>query len=139
LTLNARKMSPRDVKSAIQAFAKSNGLRQTEWVIFECSGTRAGQETAFSLVNHGGTLCVVGFTMDKVEIRLSNLMAFHARAIGNWGCAPELYPKALELVLDGRVKVAPFVEKYPLKEINKVFEAAHAGTLRRRAVLVPSS
>jgi len=139
LTLNAAKMSPRDVKSAIQAFAKSNGLRQTEWIIFECSGTRAGQEAAFSLVNHGGTLCVVGFTMDKVEIRLSNLMAFHARAIGNWGCAPELYPKALELVLDGRVKVAPFVEKYPLKEINKVFEAAHAGTLKRRAVLVPNS
>ena len=42
-------------------------------------------------------LCVVGFTMDKVEIRLSNLMAFHARAIGNWGCPPELYPQALEL------------------------------------------
>jgi 6-hydroxycyclohex-1-ene-1-carbonyl-CoA dehydrogenase len=139
LTLNARQMTTRDIKSAIQAFAKTNGLRQTEWIIFECSGTRAGQETAFGLLNHGATLCVVGFTMDKVEIRLSNLMAFHARAIGNWGCPPELYPHVLELVLDGRVKVTPFVEKYPLSEINKVFEAAHAGSLKRRAVLVPNS
>jgi 6-hydroxycyclohex-1-ene-1-carbonyl-CoA dehydrogenase len=138
LTLNAKQMTPRDIKAAIQAFAKERGLRQSEWIIFECSGSRAGQETAFSLLNHGATLAVVGFTMDKVEIRLSNLMAFHARAIGNWGCPPDLYPEALELVLDGRVKVAQFVEKHPLSEINQVFEAAHAGALKRRAVLVPA-
>jgi len=137
LTLNAREMTPRELKAKIQTFTKERGLRPTEWIIFECSGTRAGQETAFGLLNHGGTLAVVGFTMDKVEIRLSNLMAFHARALGNWGCPPELYPKALELVLSGRVKVTPFVEKHPLSEINKIFEAAHAGMLKRRAVLIP--
>jgi len=137
LTLSARQMSPRELKSAIANFAKQHRLRQTEWIIFECSGTRGGQETAFSLLNPGATLCVVGFTMDKVEVRLSNLMAYHARAIGNWGCPPDLYPKALELVLDGRVRVTPFVEKHPLSEINQVFEAAHAGALKRRAVLVP--
>jgi 6-hydroxycyclohex-1-ene-1-carbonyl-CoA dehydrogenase len=138
LTLNAKEKTPRDLKTAIQDFAKERGLRQTEWKIFECSGTRAGQETAFSLLNHGATLAIVGFTMEKVEIRLSNLMAFHARAIGNWGCPPELYPQALELVLNGRVKVVPFVEKHPLSEINHVFEAVHAGALKRRAVLVPA-
>jgi 6-hydroxycyclohex-1-ene-1-carbonyl-CoA dehydrogenase len=138
LTLNARQMSLRDLKMKILGFAKERGLRQTEWIIFECSGTRAGQETAFGLLNHGATLCVVGFTMDKVEVRLSNLMAFHARALGNWGCPPELYPQALELVLNGKVKVASFVEKHPLADINHVFEAVHAGQLKRRAVLVPS-
>ena len=138
LTLNVKAMTPRDIKAAIQAFAKERGLRQSEWIIFECSGTRVGQETAFSLINHGATLAVVGFTMDKVEVRLSNLMAYHARAIGNWGCPPELYPDALELVLNGRVKVTPFVEKHPLSEINQIFEAAHAGALKRRAVLVPA-
>jgi 6-hydroxycyclohex-1-ene-1-carbonyl-CoA dehydrogenase len=65
-------------------------------------------------------------------------MAFHARALGNWGCPPEIYPQALELVLNGRVKVAPFVEKHPLRDINRVFAAAHAGALVRRAVLVPN-
>ena len=90
-----------------------------------------------ALINHGATLCVVGFTMDKVEVRLSNLMAFHARALGNWGCPPELYPAALELVLNGRVKVATFVERHPLDEINQIFKSAHVGALKRRAVLVP--
>ena len=137
-TLNARQLSAREIKSAIQNFAKQRALRQTEWIIFECSGTRAGQETAFSLINHGATLCVVGFTMDKVEVRLSNLMAYHARALGNWGCPPELYPAALDLVLTGRVKVAPFVEKHPLDYINQIFEAVHQGELKRRAVLVPT-
>jgi len=137
LTLNARTLAAREIKTAIQAFAKEHGLRASEWIIFECSGTRAGQETAFGLINHGATLCVVGFTMDKVEVRLSNLMAFHARALGNWGCPPELYPAALDLVLSGRVKVAPFVERHPLDEINQVFEAVHHGEIKRRAVLVP--
>ena len=131
-------MSARELKGAIQTFAKEHGLRQTEWIIFECSGSRAGQETAFGLLNHGATLSVVGFTMDKVEVRLSNLMAYHARALGNWGCPPELYPAALDLVLNGRVKVAPFIEKHPLSEINQVFAAVHAGAIKRRAVLVPA-
>lgn len=138
LTLNARQLAARELKAAVQAFAKERGLRKSEWIILECSGTRAGQETAFALLNHGATLCVVGFTMDKVEVRLSNLMAFHARVLGNWGCPPELYPAALDLVLSGRVKVAPFVEKHPLTDINRVFESAHRGELKRRAVLVPA-
>ena len=138
LTLNVRQTNLRDLKTAIQTFAKQRELRQSEWIIFECSGTRAGQETAFGLLNSGATLCVVGFTMDKIEIRLSNLMALHARAIGNWGCPPELYPDALELVLNGRVKVVPFIEKHPLNEINQVFEAVHAGACKGRAVLVPA-
>jgi len=138
LTLNAKQLSPRDIKAAIQRFAGDNALRPTEWIIFECSGTRAGQEAAFGLINHGATLCVVGFTMDKVEVRLSNLMAYHARALGNWGCPPEHYPAALDMVLSGQVKVTPFVEKHPLADINRVFEAVHHGELKRRAILVPS-
>jgi 6-hydroxycyclohex-1-ene-1-carbonyl-CoA dehydrogenase len=137
LTINTREHDARATRKAIADFAVSRGLRTSEWIILECSGTAAGQETAYNLLNHGATLCVVGFTMDRVEIRLSNLMAFHARALGNWGCSPELYPGALDLVLSGRVQVAPFIEKHALDDINHVFEAAHAGALARRAILVP--
>jgi 6-hydroxycyclohex-1-ene-1-carbonyl-CoA dehydrogenase len=136
--LDARRLDPKALKKEIAEFARQNGLRSREWKVFECSGSAAGQATAWSLLVHGATLAVVGFTMDKVEVRLSNLMAFHARALGNWGCPPELYPAALELVLDGRVKVAPFVEHRPLAEINEVFADVHARRLTRRAVLVPA-
>ena len=87
---------------------------------------------------HGATLSVVGFTMDKVELRLSNLMAFDARALGNWGCPPEAYPAALDLVLDGKVQIQPFVEMHPLEDINRVFEAVHRREIKRRAVMVPA-
>jgi len=137
LTLNSRQLDARAIKAAIVDFARKNGLPSTEWFIFECSGTAPGQLTAFGLLVHGATLSVVGFTMDKVEIRLSNLMAFDARAIGNWGCPPEFYPAALDLVLDGKVQIKPFVEPHPLDDINRVFDAVHHREIRRRAVLVP--
>ena len=137
LTINARQVQGKEMKKAIMDFVKANGLKSTCWKIFECSGTAAGQETAYGLLTHGATLSVVGFTMDKIELRLSNLMAFHARALGNWGCLTELYPAALDLVLDKKIALAPFIERHPLSEINQVFEAAHAHKLTRRAIMVP--
>ena len=139
LTLNARDFDPRALKKEIAGFTDAQGLRQSEWIIMECSGTAAGQTAAFGLLNHGATMCVIGFTMDKLEVRLSNLMAFHARLLGNWGCPPELYPAALELVLDGKVKLAPFVEQHPLDDINEIFQSVHDGRLVRRAIMVPSA
>lgn len=137
LALNARELDGKGIKGAVTEFARSNNLPRSEWFIFECSGTAVGQLTAYGLLTHGATLSVVGFTMDKVEIRLSNLMAFDARAIGNWGCPPNLYPAALDLVLDGKVKLKPFIEPHPLDDINRVFEDVHHRAIKRRAVLVP--
>ena len=138
LTLDARIFDGKAIKAAINAFAKQNGLPATEWFIFECSGTAAGQLTAYGLLVHGATLSVVGFTMDKVEIRLSNLMAYDARAIGNWGCPPESYPAALDLVLEGKVAIKPFVEAHPLDDINRIFAAVHHHEIKRRVVLTPA-
>ena len=137
LTLNARQHDGRALKKQIAGFATKQGLRMTEWKIFECSGTSAGQTTAFDLLTFGAHLAVVGFTLDKPELRLSNLMAFNARAQGNWGCLPEHYPAALELVLSGQVRMQPFVRLHPLAEINVIFAAARAHQLSERAVLVP--
>ena len=137
LTLDARALDGKAIKAAITDFAKRSSLPTTEWRIFECSGTASGQLTAYGLLVHGATLSVVGFTMDKIEIRLSNLMAFDARALGNWGCPPELYPEALDLVLTGKVAVKPFVEPHRLDHINEIFAAVHRHEIRKRAVLVP--
>jgi len=103
-TFNAAQMAFKDLRKAVSDTVKEKGRRRTEWKIFETSGTAAGQQTAFGLLTFGASLSVVGFTMDAVNIRLSNLMAFHATARGNWGCVPEHYPAALDLVLGGKVK-----------------------------------
>ena len=102
-TINVRDLDPRAAKKAVRGIAKENGLPATEWKVFETSGTGPGQELAFSLLNHGGLLSVVGFHPGAVEIRLSNLMALAARAEGTWGCPPAKFPAVLDLVLSGKV------------------------------------
>ncbi len=86
---------------------------------------------------HDAFLSIVGFTMAKTNLRLSNLMAFDATAQGNWGCVPEHYPGALELVLSGAVKLKPFVETHKLDDLAKVFDDAHNHKLGARAVMKP--
>jgi 6-hydroxycyclohex-1-ene-1-carbonyl-CoA dehydrogenase len=137
LTMNAREMNPKELKNAVRAHAKSTGKGRTGWKIFETSGTTAGQQTAFGLLDFGAELAIVGFTPEKVDVRLSNLMAFDAVARGNWGCDPANYPGALDLVLAGKVAVAPFVEVHSLSDLPEVFEAAHHHKTRLRPVLVP--
>ncbi len=137
LAIDVRGKSAKDVRKEVSAFAAGAGAPATRWKIFETSGRPAGQELAFGLLNHGAYLGVVGFTMEPVSVRLSNLMAFDARAEGTWGCLPELYPGALDLVLSGRVRIAPFVERRPLSSIGAVFEALQRHEIAKRPVLVP--
>jgi 6-hydroxycyclohex-1-ene-1-carbonyl-CoA dehydrogenase len=136
-TFNAAQMAFKDLRKAVSDKVKEKGRRRTEWKIFETSGTAAGQQTAFGLLTFGASLAVVGFTMNSVDIRLSNLMAFHATARGNWGCVPEHYPAALDLVLSGKVNLGPFVKTFPLDQINEVFEMVHGRKIQQRPVMVP--
>ena len=136
-TFNARELPTKDLRKAVSEFVKDQGRRRTEWKIFETSGTAAGQKTAFGLLTYGASLAVVGFTMETVDIRLSNLMAFHATARGNWGCQPKYYKPVLDLVLAGKVKIGPFAKTFPLAEINAVFEMVHGRKIHQRPILVP--
>lgn len=126
-----------ELKPKVRQFAKQSGRRGIGMKVFETSGTPVGQQTAFSLLDFGGYLAVVGYTPRPVEVRLSNLMALDATARGNWGCPPDRYPEALDLVLAGKVALAPFVELHPLADAPAVLERAHRHELRRRAILVP--
>lgn len=137
LTLDASNMNEKDLKSAVRSFAKQSGRGGIGLRIFETSGTTAGQATAFSLLDHGAYLAVVGYSPKSLELRLSNLMAFDATAQGNWGCPPEQYPATLSLVLEGKVKLAPYVEEHPLQDAPDVLEAVHRRAIGRRAILVP--
>ncbi len=142
LALNARECA--DLKAAVRSFSRQSGAGQSGrrgigLKIFETSGTAAGQQTAFSLLDPGAHLAIVGYTAQKVEVRLSNLMAFDATARGNWGCPPDQYPNALAMVLEGKIHIRPFVEVHPLEEAQQVLEAVHHHQLRQRAVLVPQA
>jgi len=137
LTVDLKAADFKTVRRQVTEQARAWGCPEHRWKIFECSGSAGGQETAFGLLTHAATLMVVGFTLAKTELRLSNLMAFDATVQGTWGCRPELYPAALALVTEGRIALEPFIECHPLERGLEVLErvAAHGST--RRAILVP--
>ncbi|MFQ5511101.1 MAG: 6-hydroxycyclohex-1-ene-1-carbonyl-CoA dehydrogenase [Candidatus Krumholzibacteriia bacterium] len=135
--INAKGIDGREVKKAVRELIKQNRLPKTGWKVFETSGTAPGQMTAFSLLSHAGTVAVVGFTMEKIQVRLSNVMAFDAEVFGNWGCKPEYYPDVLAEVLQGRINVKDNVELHPLDAINEILPLAMEHKLEKRVVFVP--
>ena len=139
LTIDSSTSDIKAIRKQVAAAAKEWGLPAHSWKIFECSGHPAGQETAFSLLNHAATLLVIGFTLARTELRLSNLMALDATAQGTWGCKPELYPAALQLVISGAITLRPFIETFPLSEGPAVLQRVADHDIRRRAILVPET
>jgi len=137
LTLNSGDMDFRSLRKEVAG-------REAEWgcppfgrKIFECSGHAGGQTTAFGLLNHASTLMVVGFTLARTELRLSNLMAFDATAQGTWGCLPELYPEALRLVTEGQIELKSFVRTFPMSRGPEVLRQVADHGIQERAILVP--
>ena len=136
-TLNSSGMNPKEIKAKVREIAKELGVPKFGWKIFEFSGTTPGQELAFNLITYASTLSIVGFTLDKLNVRLSNLMAFDAKIIGTWGCKPELYSEVIDLLASGKLNISDFVETFPLSQINNVFANSLKHKYDKRPVLVP--
>lgn len=135
--LNIKGLDAKAIKEKVKEFAKELNAPKTGWKIFEISGTKSGQELAFSLITFASTLSIVGFTMDKVDIRLSNIMAFDAKLIGTWGCRAELYPEVLDLIISDKLNISDFIQLFPMSEINEVFKNTLNHKYSKRSILVP--
>ena len=138
LIINSSGKSAKDIRGEFRDLCKEHGLPHNHgWKIFEVTGAKPGQEISLALLSFTGKLIWVGFSADVNEYSLSRLMAFDAEIIGTWGCLPKYYPTALEMVLDGRIQIEPFVDTRPMSTIRETFEDAHAGKLSKRIVLTP--
>jgi len=136
-TLNIKGLDSKTIKEKVKELVKEINAPKLGWKIFEFSGTKAGQDLAFNLITFTSTLSIVGFTMDKVEVRLSNLMAFDAKLIGTWGCRAELYPEVLDLIATDKLKISGFVQTFPMSKINEVFKNTLEHKYTKRSVMVP--
>ncbi len=137
-TINPKGKNAKEVRELIKGYCKEKGVpANTNWKIFEVTGTKPGQELALALLSFTGKLIVVGYGTDETTYMLSRLMAFDAEIIGTWGCPPDKYPGVLQLCVDGKIQLGPFVETRPMSQIAEVFEQAHHGELKRRVILTP--
>ena len=137
ITINSGEQDFKAIKGQVKTQAKEWGIPEHSWKIYECSGHPGGQDTAFGLLTHASTLMVIGFTLAKTQVRLSNLMAFDATVQGTWGCKPELYPEALKLVTDNKVTLKPFIKTYPMSRGPEVMQQVADHEIDKRAILVP--
>ncbi|UCC81562.1 MAG: 6-hydroxycyclohex-1-ene-1-carbonyl-CoA dehydrogenase [Gemmatimonadota bacterium] len=137
LTINSAESEFKAIRKQIAGQAKEWGCHGHSWKIFECSGQPGGQDTAFGLLTYASTLLVVGFTLAKREVRLSNLMAFDATVQGTWGCRTELYPEALKMVIEDKVTLKPFIQTYPMSEAPDVIQQVADHKIDKRAILIP--
>jgi 6-hydroxycyclohex-1-ene-1-carbonyl-CoA dehydrogenase len=137
VTINSATTDFKNLRNQVRGFAKTSGAPDHSWKIFECSGHPGGQATAYGLLTHAATLMVVGFTLAKTELRLSNAMAFDATIQGTWGCKPELYPPALAMVTSKQIALQPFVETFSMQDGPDVIRRVAAHEITRRAILIP--
>jgi 6-hydroxycyclohex-1-ene-1-carbonyl-CoA dehydrogenase len=136
--INSKGKDIKAIKNEFKSYCKENGLPHNYgWKVFEASGSAPGQEIALSLLSFIGKMVIIGFNMQKVNYSISKLMAYDADMVGTWGCLPEYYPDVLKLVLDGKVKIKPFLETRTMSTIKESFEEAHSGKLLKRIILTP--
>ena len=137
LIINSATTDFKALRKQVREHAKAFDCPDHSWKIFECSGHPGGQETAFGLLTYASTLMVVGFTLAKIELRLSNAMAFDATIQGTWGCKPELYPPALELVTSRKITLSPFIATFPMRDGPDVITRVAEHQIAERAILIP--
>lgn len=102
---------------------------------FEAIGNPETILAAFSCVRNGGRLIVVGFTDHAVAFNAGRIMYREMEIMGSLGCRPVDYPRLIEMVAAGRIKVKELVSnRFPLEDLNKAFDLLRSGAGLRSVV-----
>ncbi|MDD5501246.1 MAG: 6-hydroxycyclohex-1-ene-1-carbonyl-CoA dehydrogenase [Candidatus Omnitrophica bacterium] len=137
-TISTQKKSSKEVVNEFHAYCSGKKLpSHYGWKILEWSGSPEGQEIALELLPFAGKMLVGGFGKQINNFPLSRLMVLNAEIIGTWACLPEYYPDVLRIVLNGKIKVEPFIKTMPMSQIKEAYENTRRGGLAQRIILTP--
>jgi 6-hydroxycyclohex-1-ene-1-carbonyl-CoA dehydrogenase len=104
---------------------------------FEAIGNPVTQEQAFASLASGGRLVLVGYSPKSMSLHSGKVMFREMEVVGSLGCRAVDYPRVLELVRRGKIKVKELVtKKFPLEEINTALDYVRRGE-GLRSVVVP--
>ena len=103
---------------------------------FEAIGNPATIQQAFNCLRTGGRLVMVGYSPGDVLLSAARIMYREMEIMGSLGCRPVDYPKIIELVKIGKLKVKELVtHKFKLEEINTAFEVMRKGESLRSVIV----
>jgi L-iditol 2-dehydrogenase len=102
------------------------GNRGADVIIVAVASTGAVSE-AIRLVRKGGKICVFGDFRDmpqpNLDLDLKLVIRDHIDLIGSWGCSPQNYQVAFNLLKSGRVKVEEMVtHRFPLEQFEEALK-----------------
>ena len=107
-------------------------------IAIEAIGNPKTMEAAFNTLRKGGRLVVVGYTNEAVTLAASKIMYFEMEVRGSLGCRPVDYPRIIEMVRIGKIRVKELVtHRFPLDEIEQAFDLlrTHDETALRSIVI----
>ncbi len=106
-------------------------------IAFEVVGRPETQEQALSCLRTGGRLVLVGYSPHEMRLNAGRVMFRELEITGSLGCRPLDYPRVIELVRQGRVRIRELVtHRYPLACIDQALDALRSGQALR-AVVTP--
>ncbi len=107
-------------------------------IAFEAVGRPDTQELAVGAVRTGGRVVFVGYSPKPMELNAGRVMFRELEIVGSLGCRPVDYPRVIEMVRQGRVKVTELVNgRFGLDEIDDAFDFLRSGE-SIRSVVVPA-
>jgi alcohol dehydrogenase, propanol-preferring len=107
-------------------------------VVFEVVGKPDTQELAVAAARTGGRVVLVGYSPDAMRLNSGRVMFRELDVVGSLGCRPVDYPRVIELVRQGRIRMTDLVtHRFALDEIDAAFDALRGGTAIR-SVIVPA-
>ena len=104
-------------------------------VAFEAVGKPATQEQALSALKTGGRAVFVGYSPDTMTLNSGRVMFRELEVVGSLGCRPVDYPRVIEMVRQGRIKLTELVtHKFPLDQMNEALDTLRSGNAIRVVV-----
>lgn len=105
-------------------------------VALEVVGKPETVSMALSTLRRGGRLCVVGYSESVVPLPLNRLMFFEHEIVGSLGCRPVDYPRVIEMVRKGKVRLEEVVTAtLPLDRIGEAADDLRTGKGLRTLII----
>lgn len=104
-------------------------------VAFEAVGKAATQEQALNALATGGRLVLVGYSPETLPLNAGRVMFREIEVVGSLGCRPVDYPRAIDLVRQGKVRLLDLVtHRFPLDRLGEALDTLRGGEAIRVVV-----
>ena len=104
-------------------------------VAFEAVGKAATQQLALDALKTGGRAVLVGYSPEALPLNAGRVMFRELEVVGSLGCRPVDYPRAIDLVRQGKVRLQELVtHRFALDDIHQALDTLRCGDAFRIVV-----